>query len=242
MKVLSINEIQDITMKMFGRIPNHKDINFFISFKETNYDCMPFVSVDASGYHLKCYERGRLIQDYVTLDLNELLYNIFQEVTFSEACNYELKNRIRYQDNRRLMFSKQLELLKYVDSDFADRQKLEIDKILLSNPFDDSHHSLFDLIDDFENIALELDKIYKSPHISEKCCEEEIKGIIDKVNKLHHGGTDDILRFCKNLSIDIKLIYSKLKKNNMNLDIKMQLSKIEDILKIADKVFSSYFK
>lgn len=240
MEILDIDKVQEIAMRMFRRIPNHKEVNFFISFKENNYDCMPFISIDVRGYHLKCYERGKLIQDDVMQDLNELLYHIFRDITFEEACKFELKNRVRYQDNRRLMFSKQLELLKCINDDFANRCILELDKILQSNPFDDNHSSIFDLIDDFENIATHLNEIYQIQNISQRYCEKEVKDIICKINRLHRGGTSDISTFCKDIIQEIKLIYLELKNSpNLHIEIQLQLNKIEDTLKIAETVFNN---
>lgn len=240
MEILDIDKVQEIVMKMFGRIPNHKEVNFFISFKENNYDCMPFISIDVRGYHLKCYERGKLIQDDVMQDLNDLLYRILRDITFEEACKFELKNRVRYQDNRRLMFSKQLELLKCINDDFANKRKLELDNILQSNPFDDKHSSIFDLIDDFEYIAAHLDEIYQRQNIPQRYCEKEVKDIIYKISRLHRGGTSDISKFCEDIIEEIKLIYLELKNSpNLHIEIQLQLDKIVDTLKIAENVFNT---
>ncbi|ERI91036.1 hypothetical protein HMPREF1982_03401 [Clostridiales bacterium oral taxon 876 str. F0540] len=242
MEILDINKVEEIVMKLFRRIPNHKQVSFLISFKENKYDCMPFISIDTKGYHLKCYERGKLIQDDIMQDLDELLYRIFRDITFEEACKFELKNRLRYQDNRRLIFSKQLELLQCISDDFARRRKLELDKILQSSPFDDNYSSIFDLIDDFEHIAAHLNEIYQKQNISKRYCEKEVKNIIGEISRLHREGTSDISKFCKDIIEKIKLVYLELKNNpSLHIEIKLQLDKIEDTLKIAENVFNISF-
>lgn len=53
------------------------------------------------------------------------------------AMVYEAKNRIRNVDTRRLLFSHQLSLLEKVDSNWAQMKVIEIDEILIINPYVD---------------------------------------------------------------------------------------------------------
>lgn len=235
----SIEEVQKRAMLLLERIPEHKNINFFVSFKENTYDCMPFVEIDEKGYHLKSYERGKLVQDDITSDVNELLYWIFRDITFNEACNYELKHREKYKDIRRLMFSKQLELLEYISDDFACRCKAHIHEILLCTSFDDNYYALFDLIDDFESIAAALKSISPEVCLPSEAYTENIESVIDRIKKLHQSGTDDILQFCKDIYEDMKAVYSELKGiPGPNAEIESQIGNLGSVLAIAEKVFA----
>ncbi len=73
----------------------------------------------------------------MTSDLDELLYNIFQSVTFTLACSYELKHRKRAKDFRRIMFVQQEELLSQLNQSWGERRRLEHEEILKRSPFDD---------------------------------------------------------------------------------------------------------
>lgn len=82
-------------------------------------------------------ERGEEIRkDYAT-ELNDLLYMIFSNVTFSMACDYELKHRIESQDFRRILFAKQEELLGFLKPDWQTREHEHHKTILKSHSFRD---------------------------------------------------------------------------------------------------------
>ena len=98
----------------------------------------PHIEIESRQYHYVVVERGAEVLRESTSDPNELLYWIFEGVTFSMACAYELAHRIPGQDFRRLMFSKQVELLSSIDPDMARRGKDEIAKTLRNAPFDDN--------------------------------------------------------------------------------------------------------
>ena len=54
----------------------------------------PHIEIDNIGlYNYVIVERGHELERKTTSNLNELLYWIFRSVTFTMACDYELKNR-----------------------------------------------------------------------------------------------------------------------------------------------------
>ncbi len=97
----------------------------------------PHIEVDARGYHYVIVERGEELKRETTLDLQELLFLIFKDVTFSMATQYELKNRIKDKDCRRMYFIKQEELLGLLDPQWAVKQKEYHADILKIHPFND---------------------------------------------------------------------------------------------------------
>ena len=97
----------------------------------------PHIEVDSRGYHFVVVERGQEQSRFTTPDLEELLYKIFQSVTFSLACSYELAHRIESQDPRRLIFQRQLELLSQLSPHGGEREADEHQRILRKHPFDD---------------------------------------------------------------------------------------------------------
>ncbi len=104
-------------------------------------------SIDGAHPHIEvgrngelCYvimERGEELKRDVADDTNDLLYRIFSDITFSMACNFELKHRIEAEDCRRQIFSKQEELLGLLSNEWKKREQKEHQKILKSHPFDD---------------------------------------------------------------------------------------------------------
>ena len=79
----------------------------------------PHTDAGVDQYHYVAVERGTEVFRKSTSDLDELLYWIFEGVTVSMACAYELAHRIPGQDFRRLMFSKQAELLASIDPEMG---------------------------------------------------------------------------------------------------------------------------
>jgi hypothetical protein len=96
-----------------------------------------FVEIDARGYHLVFSERGVERGRTVTPDLDELMYQVFDAVTFQLASTYELTHRIESQDPRRIMFRHQQELLAKISAPWAARKALSHETLLQRAPFDD---------------------------------------------------------------------------------------------------------
>ena len=97
----------------------------------------PHIEVDSRGYHFVIVERGQEQSRFTTRDLDDLLYQIFQTITFSLACDYELAHRIETQDCRRLGFQRQIELLSQLSKRWGWREAEEHKQILREYPFDD---------------------------------------------------------------------------------------------------------
>jgi hypothetical protein len=89
-------------------------------------------------YHYVVTERGAEYERRATKDRDEVLYWLVSDVVFDLAAKYESKNRILGQSYRRLMFEKQVELMRTLRPEWALRRQMEIDKILEANPFDDA--------------------------------------------------------------------------------------------------------
>ena len=98
----------------------------------------PHIEADAGGLlHYVVVERGEELERKTTSDLDELLYWIFAGVTFSMACRFEVKNRIKDKDSRRMMFEKQEELLGALSNAWRQKESEEHQRILEKHPFND---------------------------------------------------------------------------------------------------------
>jgi immunity protein 63 of polymorphic toxin system len=100
---------------------------------------LPHITIKEAGiYHLQWIDRGQEVDHKTTNDDDELLYWVFAGVTFSMACDYELRHRIPRQDPRRLLFSYQEELLGIMSESWREKENKEHAHILISAPYDDS--------------------------------------------------------------------------------------------------------
>jgi hypothetical protein len=93
--------------------------------------------IDLPFYSYVISERGEQLSRRETRDLDELLYWIFQDVTFRMALDFEKTHRSSGQDFRRLLFSYQLRLLGALQPRWREKRQIEIDTILVWSPFRD---------------------------------------------------------------------------------------------------------
>jgi hypothetical protein len=102
------------------------------------HDGSPHVEVSDDLYHYVVTERGEELERRSTPHADELLYWLLQGVTFSLSCDFELRHRVVGKDFRRLLFAKQLELLRGLSLDWERKRAKEIERTLQQHPFEDS--------------------------------------------------------------------------------------------------------
>lgn len=97
-----------------------------------------YLDIDLSGrlyYVIK--ERGQELKNESGRDIDEILFEVFKDATFSMASNYEKQNRIAGEDTRRQMFAKWTELLRTLNKKWGDRVEADIKNTLWHYPYDD---------------------------------------------------------------------------------------------------------
>lgn len=98
----------------------------------------PHVEIDNHRIlHYVIVERGQELRRRSTDKLDDLLYWIFTDVTFSMASSFELNNRIEDKDCRRIIFEKQEQLLGFLNEIWGQKENEEHQCILKNYPFDD---------------------------------------------------------------------------------------------------------
>jgi hypothetical protein len=107
------------------------------TYGRTEDSARPHIEVDTRGFHYVVVERGNELERLTTESLDELLYRIFQCLTFSMACAHEVRHRVPGKDPRRLMFQTQVELLGRLDAQWARRELEEQDRTLQQHPWRD---------------------------------------------------------------------------------------------------------
>jgi hypothetical protein len=135
MSLFDLNQIKEKVLEIAKQI-NAPSI-LLPTFGVNKDFAQPEIRVDGKGYHFVIVERGSELKHQIVKDIDELLYLVFKDITFSMACEYELNNRIEGQDFRRILFSKQLELLSKISDIYYSLGRKEIEEILVKNPFND---------------------------------------------------------------------------------------------------------
>jgi hypothetical protein len=134
--MLSIEDIK-AEVERLGAIIDVPASHYLPAYNGWGIDAQPYVEADERGYHLVVWERGSEQERFTTDDLDELLYRIFDGVTFTMAVDYELRHRDEARDCRRITFRKQVELLNRLSPDWAAREAEDHARILSEHGFDD---------------------------------------------------------------------------------------------------------
>jgi hypothetical protein len=136
-KFLSLKEIKKKVDEIYQRVLP-KTIVPYITYNFAIGDATPNIEVNEHGYCFVISERGVEIERRITQDIQELMYWIFEYVTYNIASKYAVYNP--YPSNwkqRRIRWKNQLELLGRISQDFKEKCKLEIMETLKNAPLED---------------------------------------------------------------------------------------------------------
>ncbi|MGY5392283.1 Imm63 family immunity protein [Acinetobacter sp. NigerLNRRAM0016] len=101
-------------------------------------DGTPYVLIHEEKYWYISAERGEVYFERKTNDFDELCYWIMDDCISSYSFDFELKNRTRGQDFRRIVFAKQIELFGLISDEWKVKKEKNIKKILERSPFEDN--------------------------------------------------------------------------------------------------------
>jgi hypothetical protein len=100
-------------------------------------DGSPHVEFFDEAFQYIVTERGSELERRSTSDIDEILYWLLSDLTFWMAVKWELANRVDGRDCRRLIFSRQTELLRRASDAVSGRRERQIAATLAENPFID---------------------------------------------------------------------------------------------------------
>lgn len=84
----------------------------------------PHIEVNGAAFHHVVVERGREYGRFSTTSLDDLLYRVFRDVTFSMAATHLAVNRVTWRTRRQILH-RQLQLLGRLHPNWASRRKAE---------------------------------------------------------------------------------------------------------------------
>ena len=117
-----INEIKSLISNYASKLEAPKDI--VPSFESTDDFVYRSIEIDNKGnYNYVLVESGIEIERKVFSNEKELLFEIFENVTFIMASSYEYTNQIKIPDFTASLLSKQEELLGLLDKNWSIIQK-----------------------------------------------------------------------------------------------------------------------
>ncbi len=110
-----------------------------INFKEGNKNSIEgtYIFNQNNEYHILYTEKGKVKEDRVTTEKEELLCYIVEIISFDIAMEYAIKNKEEGRDFRRALFKREIEIYSLFGEKFEKKKRLEIEKILKKNPYND---------------------------------------------------------------------------------------------------------
>jgi Immunity protein 63 len=101
-------------------------------------DGTPHIEYADSFYYYISFDRNITALNKKTADIEELLYWVFQDVTFHMSSRYGSAHRDSETDSRKVLFGHQLELLGALNPRWKERREQEIVEMLKAHPYVDN--------------------------------------------------------------------------------------------------------
>jgi len=108
-----------------------------VGFGQKNQYAQPYIEIKFPFYYLVVSEKGRELDRQKFLNVDTLLYAVFEKITFEMALHYEVIHRVPFQDCRRVLFSYQLNLMEKLSLKWKKQLQSKIIDILKCNPYQD---------------------------------------------------------------------------------------------------------
>lgn len=137
--VISIDLIQNKVWEIATNIDAPKSLTTI--FSTSPQDGRPHIEINGGEFLLIFEERGFIFSVKKTNNLDIIMYWLFCSITFRMAQDYELQHRDEHNDARKVIFSKQLELMRRISVDWCRLLNDEIKAILIENPYLDCRGS-----------------------------------------------------------------------------------------------------
>lgn len=113
--------------------------NIHFCYGDGGYEPGTYVYEKNGVYHyIGVGDRGGVDDEIKTSNIDDILYKIYSTITFNEAVKFAMMNREKDKDWRRVLFKKQLELLRGIGEIYYNRRSEEIETILLTSPYKDN--------------------------------------------------------------------------------------------------------
>jgi len=144
-KFLSTQQLEQYIRSAYAKIEPYakkdgvyKPLNDYFAKETPNRRPGSFCYANEEGYHFGVIDiRGNLRTNIVTQSISDITYQVLRDDIFWMSVDYEKKNRVDGQDNRRIMFDKNIQYWRAINEEFAERERKKINETLRENPFVD---------------------------------------------------------------------------------------------------------
>ena len=145
-----------------------------------------YITCEGSFYIVRYLERDSYSVICETEDYNEFKYACFDIIVSHAASVNLLKHTKLYQDQRRALFSLELEYMKLLDPICYSMHQKKIDAILKEHPYNDELSYKLDCLDVCYKLLPKYTKYLKRQD------KKSAKKVIDTLASIRRGGTDHL--------------------------------------------------
>lgn len=133
--MITIQEIYSQAKELAGKIAATPEL--FPTFGTSDLSGRPYIVIKEDTYYYMVNDRDTVSIKRQTTNAQDLLYWIFNDITYQMGCAYEAEHRVTDVDPRRLTFKKQLDLLEILDARWKELKQQEIEETLAMHPYRD---------------------------------------------------------------------------------------------------------
>lgn len=226
---MDTKQLRDSAIGLLSKTEDFDELKLCVCFGNGKPECIPVIYSENDLYYYQCYERGERIAFKTTKDDEEALFWILDSYIWSYSWDYELRNRVKYVDNRRLAFDKVRKLYLCIGEPYYSMNENKLHEILRIAPFNDKYIRELDLINDFEALAQNLwdyDKI--NPDISCKV-KHNLKYFIDKPYREKYGGIDNFDVAFKEMCVKFEEIIREIEHKKMYGEVQKIFKRMKEI-------------
>ena len=171
-----------------------------------------YYNILGERYIYAYFERGNTTVLIDTNSYDDFKYSILRDIVKKFSIDYELKNRLWYQDTRRIWMDKSKELMAKIDSRYCEELSREYNEVLIEHPFDDETQVKM-------NVLLELYKVISKINISHNLkLKRNLKAIKSKIKKTVNCSLKYDNKVIINIINKSTNLYKKIKSSDMQLD------------------------
>jgi Immunity protein 63 len=132
--MLNLSELKESIEQLALRI--NAPMRLLPTYGSSRHDGTPHIESNNALYYYINFDRNLTVFNRSTSKLDELLYWVFQDITFYMASDYELAHRDSKVNSRKAIFDNQLKLLASLNPAWREQREHEITEILKAHPYE----------------------------------------------------------------------------------------------------------
>lgn len=240
--MLNTIRLKERAIELLSTLSDFTESALGVRFERTSADCVPYIETQGDTYVWLCHERGKCIERREAVNEYDALFWILNHYISRYSCEYELRNRVKYVDSRRLAFQTQSRLFSYIGEPYRSMNEKRISEILEKSPYNDDQVMALDLLDDFERTAIILRELSVDGLEYSADCNHSIDYFIEKPYRGQSGGISNFKETFAVMLPKYKIVIGELGKRDLQAKFQGVLSEMDRIGEKITEINLSFLK